>query len=182
MLRVVAGKYRGRKLEQPPLNITRPTMDRVKESIFNMIQFDIKGAIVLDLFAGSGSLSIEAVSRDAMKAIAVDKSKEAINIINGNIESIGINNISVIKADVISYVHSMKGAKFDFIFMDPPFADFEIYKSTFEAILSAKILKDTGLIILETKDPKKIHIPEGFVVQKQRKYGISTVMMLANNI
>lgn len=182
MLRVVAGKYRGRKLEQPPLNITRPTMDRVKESIFNMIQFDIKGAIVLDLFAGSGSLSIEAVSRDAMKAIAVDKSKEAINIINGNLESIGINNVSVVKADVISYVHSMRGAKFDFIFMDPPFADFAIYKSTFEAILEAKILKDTGLIILETKDPQKIEIPEGFVIQKQRKYGISTVMMLANNI
>lgn len=182
MLRVVAGKHRGRKLEQPPLNITRPTMDRVKESIFNMIQFDIKGAIVLDLFAGSGSLSIESVSREAMKAIAVDQSKEAIDIINRNLETIGINNVSVIKADVLSYVHSMKGTKFDFIFMDPPFADFAIYKATFEAILEANILKDTGLIILETKDPKKIEIPEGFVIQKQRKYGISTVMMLANNI
>ena len=182
MLRVVAGKYRGRKLEQPPLSITRPTMDRVKESIFNMIQFKIEGALVLDLFAGSGSLSIESVSRGAMKSIAVDKSNEAIKIINNNLEYIGINNISVVKADVINYVASMAGTKFDFIFMDPPFADFEIYKKTFDAIHEAKILKDTGLIILETKNPQKIVIPEGFVVQKQRKYGISTVMMLANNI
>lgn len=182
MLRVVAGKYRGRQLEQPPLNITRPTMDRVKESIFNMIQFKIEGALVLDLFAGSGSLSIESVSRGAMKSIAVDRSNEAIKIINHNLDSIGINNISVVKADVINYVESMAGTKFDFIFMDPPFADFHIYKKTFEAILKANILKDTGLIILETKNPSKIEIPEGFVVQKQRKYGISTVMMLANNI
>ena len=182
MLRVVAGKYRGRKLEQPPKTITRPTMDRVKEAIFNMIQFKIEGAIVLDLFAGSGSLSIEAVSRGAMKSIAVDKSREAIKVINHNIEKIGINNISVQQTDVISFVQSMAGTKFDFIFMDPPFANFDIYYGTFEAIIKSKILKDTGVIILETMDPSKIQIPEGLVVQRQRKYGISTVMMLSNNI
>lgn len=182
MLRVVAGKYRGRKLEQPPKSITRPTMDRVKESIFNVIQFKIEGSLVLDLFAGSGSLSIESVSRGAMKAIAVDKSNEAIAMINKNLDSIGIKNVAVVKADVLKYVESMRGTKFDFIFMDPPFADFDIYFATLEKIKESDILKETGLIILETKDPSKIQIPDGFVIQRQKKYGISTVIMLANNI
>lgn len=182
MLRVVAGKYRGRKLEQPPREITRPTMDRVKEAIFNMIQFDIEGSLVLDLFAGSGSLSIESVSRGAMKSIAVDKSPEAIKIITGNLETIGINNVSVVKADVIEYIQRMKGTKFDFIFMDPPFALFDIYEKVFNAILESDLLKDQSLIILETKNPAKIVIPEGLTIQKQRKYGISHVLMLGKNI
>lgn len=182
MLRVVAGKYRGRKLEQPPKTITRPTMDRVKEAIFNMIQFDIEGAMVLDLFAGSGSLSIESVSRGAMKAIAVDKSPEAIKIIEKNLETIGINNVAVVKADVIEYVNRMAGTKFDFIFMDPPFANFDIYEQVFKAIINADLLKDQALIILETKDPNKIIIPEGLAIQKQKKYGISHVLMLGKNI
>lgn len=182
MLRVIAGKYRGRKLEQPPREITRPTMDRVKESIFNMIQFDIEGAIILDLFAGSGSLSIESVSRGAMKAIAVDKSDEAHKVMEKNISTIGIANITRVKADVVTYVQSLKGTKFDFIFMDPPFANFDIYLATFNAIKDSQILKDTGYIILETKDPEKITIPDGFVVSKNRKYGISHVLFLSNNI
>lgn len=182
MLRVVAGKYRGRKLEQPPKSITRATMDRVKESIFNIIQFKIEGAIVLDLFAGSGSLSIESVSRGAMKAIAVDKNQDAIATINKNIETLGINNISVIKDDVVKVVERLKGTKFDFIFMDPPFANFPIYKETFEKILSSQLLKDTGFIILETIDPRQIEIPEGFVIQRHKQYGTSHVMFLANNI
>lgn len=182
MLRVVAGKYRGRKLEQPPREITRPTMDRVKESIFNMIQFDIEGSIVLDLFAGSGSLSIECVSRGAMKAIAVDKSDEAHKVMEKNMSSLGITNITRVKSDVVTYVKSLKGTKFDFIFMDPPFAMFEIYLETFKAIKEADILKNTGYIILETMDPSKITIPEGFVVSKNRKYGISHVLFLSNII
>ena len=182
MIRVIAGKYRNRKLKKPPREITRPTMDKVKESIFNMIQFDISGAIVLDLFSGSGSLAIEAASRGAMKVIAVDKSKEAISVINENIQTIDIKNIEVVTSDVIAYIKNAGGKKFDFIFIDPPFLDYDIYDKTFKVILNSKILKKYGLIILETKDPKKINIPEGLVIQKQKKYGISHVLLVANNI
>ena len=115
-IRVVGGEHRGRKIKQPPKSITRPTMDRVKEAMFNVIQFKIRGSICLDLFAGSGSLSIEAVSRGAMKSVAIDKSNDAINVINENLETIGINNVQVVKRDVVDYVRSAKGLKFDYIF------------------------------------------------------------------
>lgn len=182
MLRVVAGKYRGRKLDQPNKAITRPTMDRVKESIFNVIQFQISQTLVLDLFAGSGSLGIEALSRGAMKVIAVDKSPEAIKILTQNVEKLAINNIEIVKQEVLSFLKSASGKKFDFIFLDPPFKEYKLYNQVLQAICEAKILKRLGLIILETNAPKQIQIPEELIIQKQKKYGVSNVMFLANNI
>lgn len=182
MLRVIAGKYGKRMIEQPPLEITRPTMDRVKEAFFSMIQFDIPGSIVLDLFSGSGALAIESVSRGAIKAIAVDKNREAVKIIEKNISALGINNISVMQADVVEYLKRLNGSKFDFIFMDPPYKDLELYNSVLQGIYDNKLLKPQGLIILETSTPSQIKIPEGFTIQKQRKYGISNILLVANNI
>lgn len=182
MLRVIAGKHRGRKLEQPPLSITRPTMDRVKEAIFNVIQFRVEGSIVLDLFAGSGSLSIEAVSRGAIKSIAVDKSPSAIQVMQRNLTRLKIDNVSLMQGDVINFIKHAKGTKFDIIFMDPPFAEFALYEKVLQALLESELLKEEGLVILETKNPRQITIPEGYVVRRQKKYGISTLIMLANNI
>ena len=182
MLRVIAGKYRTRHLEQPALSVTRPTMDRVKEAIFSMIQFDLENSIVLDLFSGSGALSIEAISRGAMKAIAVEKSSEAVRVINKNIESLKINNMSVFQSDVITYLDRLNGMKFDFIFMDPPYKELSLYNQTLELIAKNNLLKETGLIILETSKVQEIVIPEGFTIQKQKKYGISNVLLIANNI
>ncbi len=182
MLRVISGKYGKRLLKQPPLEITRPTMDRVKEAFFSMIQFDVPGSVVLDLFAGSGSLSIESVSRGAAKAIAVEKSREAIKIIQDNIASLGISNISLIQADVLEYLPRLHGSKFDFIFMDPPYKETGLCNASLEAIIQNGLLKTGGLIILETSSLSDIHIPDGLAIQKQSKYGTSNVILIANNI
>lgn len=182
MLRVISGKYGKRMIKQPPLEITRPTMDRVKEAFFSMIQFDIPGSIVLDLFSGSGALSIEAVSREAMKAIAVEKSRDAHRIIEENIKTLGISNISAINADVLEYLPRLSGSKFDFVFMDPPYKQLELYEKALKLIDELKLLKAHGLIILETSSPQEIKLPEGLTIQKQRKYGSTHIVLVANNI
>ena len=88
MLRIIAGKYRSRILEQPPLSITRPTIDRAREALFNIIQNDIENSVVLDCFAGSGAFCFEAVSRGATKAIAIEKNPIAFAIIQKNLEKL----------------------------------------------------------------------------------------------
>ena len=182
MLRVISGKYRGRQLEQPAFSISRPTSDRTKEAVFSMIQFDLENSIVLDLFSGSGALSIEAVSRGAMKAFSIESNGDAIKVMNNNIKKLEINNINVIKADVLSHLKRLSGTKFDFIFMDPPYLNIELYNETLELINELNILKNSGLIIMETSKPREIKIPEGLVIQKQKKYGKAHIVVMANNI
>ncbi|MCK5945903.1 MAG: 16S rRNA (guanine(966)-N(2))-methyltransferase RsmD [Mycoplasmataceae bacterium] len=182
MLRVIAGKYGGRKLDEPYGDNTRPTMDRIKEAIFSSIHFDVEGSIIIDLFSGSGSMAIEAVSRGAMKAFAIDNNREAIKTIHNNVERLQIENMKIIKTEAISFLKSMKGTKFDFVFMDPPYENIELYDSSLALIKSENILNEFGLIIVETDNPRKIKIPEGFVIQKEKKYANTTILYIANNI
>ena len=181
MLRVTSGKHGGRKLEQPDLKITRPTTDRAKEAVFSMIQFKVKGSIFLDLFSGSGSMAIEAVSRDALKAFAIENNSNAIKIINKNLDALNINNVSVIKSDAATYINSSKGRKFDFIFMDPPYGE-NLYNSVIKSIKNSELLAETGWLIIETSRPNEIEIPSGFVLIKSKKYGKSSILIVGNNI
>ncbi|NQZ28896.1 MAG: 16S rRNA (guanine(966)-N(2))-methyltransferase RsmD [Mycoplasmatales bacterium] len=180
MLRIIAGKYGGRQLEQPCLDTTRATTDRIREAIFSSIQFDIKDAIVLDLFSGSGAFSFESVSRGAMKAIAIEKDKKAAEIIQYNKNNISAHNVDIFKMDAISYIKSKVGTKFDFIFVDPPYEQTQLYNETLTNVKSSNLLSSNGYIILETNDPKKIEIPEGFMIQKSKKYGKVTVLFISN--
>ena len=182
MIRIIAGKYRGIKLIQPNLDVVRPTMDRIKEAIFSSIQFDIKDSLFLDLYSGSGSIAFEAISRGAMKVIAVDNSFDAISCIKDNQNKLGITNISIIKSSVIPYVESIPGTQFDFIYIDPPYEKLELYNQTIANIFKSKILKPTGLIIVETNDPDVIKIPEGLLIQKKKKYGKVFILYISNNI
>lgn len=182
MLRVIGGKFGGRKLEQPSLNITRPTTDRAKEAVFSMIQFKVEGSIFLDLFSGSGSIAIEAASRNAMKVIAIENNQNAVKVIKENIEKLCINNIHVVRYDVLDYLRSSKGMKFDFIFMDPPYDVDDLYNESLELIKKNDILKANGWIIIETSSPQKIIIPKGFILIKDKKYGKSSILVLSNNI
>lgn len=181
MLRVIGGTHRGRKLDQPDLKITRPTTDRAKEAVFSMIQFKVKGSIFLDLFSGSGSIAIEAASRGAMKAIAVESDFGATKVIESNLEKLNINNVSVFRSKVDDYLSRMGGTKFDFIFMDPPY-DGDQYNSCLELINNNSILKDTGWLIIETSRPKEIVVPKGMVIVKNKKYGKSSILVISNNI
>ncbi len=182
MLRVIAGKYRGRNLEQPPFSISRPTSDRTKEAVFSMIQFELKDSIVLDLFSGSGALGIEASSRGAMKVFSVEKDSQAVAVMKANIDRLGIENIQIVKKDVLQHLNALKGTKYDFIFMDPPYTEIDLYNETIQKIEELKLLKPMGLIIIEASKPREIKIPEGLVIQKEKRYGKSNILLLANNI
>ncbi|TNK82019.1 16S rRNA (guanine(966)-N(2))-methyltransferase RsmD [Mycoplasmopsis pullorum] len=171
MLRIISGKYGGRKINQPSEQITRPTTDKVREAVFSSIHFNLEDSIVLDLFSGSGAWSIEAVSRGAMKAIAVEKNRSAFSIIKSNLELLKINNIDLYNEDANRFLDSKKGIEVDFIFMDAPYVEYELINTLLNKIKEYKTLKSNGVIIIETDNPDLISLPKDFIIQKQKKYG-----------
>lgn len=175
-MRVISGMARGTKLYSLEGNNTRPTLDRVKESLFNIIGMKIRDSIVLDLFSGSGAIGIEAASRGAQKVILCDKSKDAINIINKNIEKTRLKeNTIVINSD---YKEALKKANctYDIIYIDPPYAT-NLVKDSVEEILKNEYLKDSGIIIIETDEEERINKELDEIENKnidiydKRKYG-----------
>lgn len=148
-MKVISGLLKGRNIEGFNIEGTRPTMDRVKESIFSTIQFEIRDAIVLDLFAGSGNLGIEAISNGANKCYFVDNNKVAINTINKNIKTFNIeDNLIIIKDDYMNALNNLKNNKFDIVFLDPPYKDDYIDKAI-NKLLEYDMLNSKALIICE---------------------------------
>ena len=180
-MKVISGIYKGRNLLGYNLDGTRLTMDRVKESLFASIQDNIQESIVLDLFSGSGSLAIEALSEGASFAYAVDKSHQAIKIINENIKTIGVKNCKVILSDykIVLKEFSSKKIKFDLIFLDPPYATNYIEESL-KLISNLKLLNNSGLIICESNSLDKIIYDDSFTKIKEKKYGDKWVVILRN--
>ncbi len=146
-MRVISGTARGRKLISPEGYDTRPTTDNVKESLFNIIQFDIEGRRVLDLFAGSGQLGIECLSRGAKSAVFVDERREAVKIIWENLKKCGFT-AEVYLTDAESYLR--KGEKFDIVFVDPPYES-DYYEIVMKNINLFDILNEGGIIIFESR-------------------------------
>ena len=180
-MRIISGKARGTKLYTLEGTNTRQTLDRVKESIFNIIQDKIDGAIVLDLFSGSGAIGLECLSRGAEKAVLCDKSKEAIGIIKRNIEKTHMEEkAQIFNADFETCLEKVKKQQFDIIYLDPPYATDYILKSL-KKIIELGIIKKESIIIIETDDEqrilKEIENIEIKVVDK-RKYGIATIIFL----
>ena len=175
-MRVISGKYKGRVLEGFNLDGTRPTMDRVKESLFGMIQDYIDSSVVLDLFAGSGNLGIEALSEGASYVYFVDKNKKAINIINNNISKLGDKNTSVINSDYKDALKNLKDKKFDLIFLDPPYNTNYIEESI--KLIDMYDLIDDGLIICESDSLDKIIYSDKYTSVKSKKYGDKYIVIL----
>ena len=146
-MRVITGTARGRRLKTPENSDIRPTTDNVKESVFNIIQFDIEGRRVLDLFAGTGQLGIECLSRGAAEAVFIDDSREAVRIVKDNLKACGFS-APVLQQDALSYLRSC--GKFDLIFVDPPY-DANLYEPVLETINSVDILSDGGIILCESR-------------------------------
>lgn len=169
-MRVVSGIARGRILKTLEGEATRPTTAKVKESIFNIIQFDLEGKTVLDLFSGSGQLAIEAVSRGASRAVAVDSSRKAIDIIKENVKTCGFSEeISVIMSDYSDFLK--KKNRFDIIFLDPPYGSSAMDKAL-EQIRLFDILSNRGIIVCETDALSNIEgFPETEYSSREYKYG-----------
>lgn len=149
-MRVITGTARGRRLKTPENYDIRPTTDNVKESVFNIIQFDIEGRRVLDLFAGTGQLGIECLSRGAAEAVFIDENTAAVKIVKENLKTCGFT-AAVLQQDALSYLRHC--GKFDLVFVDPPY-DSGLYESVLETINSVDILSDGGIILCESRREK----------------------------
>ena len=153
-MRVISGKARGTKINSIESNTTRPTLDRVKESLFNILREYINGANVLDLFAGSGALGIEALSRDAKNAVFCDDNKKAIEMIKMNLEKTRLlDKAQIINLDYKRCIEelSINNRKFNLIFIDPPYKN-DIAITSTKLIIENKLLADDGIIVIETDE------------------------------
>ncbi len=147
-MRIIAGIAKGRKLITLPGDDTRPTTDRVKESVFNIVQFDIEGRDVLDLFSGSGQMGIESLSRGAASATFLDMSPKATEVIRKNLSATGFSDRArVVTGDALGFIGSQK-EKFDLIFLDPPYGT-RLFAKTLAAIMSFDICREGGIILGE---------------------------------
>ncbi len=150
-MRVITGSARGTKLDALEGEVTRPTTDRVKEALFSMIQFDIEGRAVLDLFGGSGQLAIEALSRGAARATIVDQSRDAVNIIMDNAKRTHLfDRCRISAADYSSFIRGAAGReKYDIVFLDPPY-DSGLLPASLEALHKGDLYADGAYIVCET--------------------------------
>jgi len=174
-MRVISGSARGRKLKEPSGFSIRPTGDKVKESIFNIIQFDIEGRRVLDLFAGTGQLGIEALSRGAAKAVFVDSSADAIKLIKSNLDLCGFSDRAEVYArDALQFITGSE--KFDLIFIDPPY-DAKIFDQVIIKIIEFDKLSDNGIIILEMNAAMQAPVAHApYILAKEYRYGGSKII------
>lgn len=149
-MRIIAGKWRGRVLKAPFGTETRPTSSMLRETVFNMLQQDIEGSDFLDLFAGSGAIGIEAMSRGARQATFIDASEEAIKAIRTNLKSLDCEAM-VLKGDVFKMLAALekKGAKFDLIFADAPYTDPKSSDALLEALGNVNLLRAGGRLLIE---------------------------------
>lgn len=179
-MKIISGIYKGRVLKGFDINGTRPTMDRVKESVFAMIQDYVKDSIVLDLYSGTGNLGIEALSNGAKEAYLIDNNRIAISIIKENIKKIGINNAYVIKKDAIDalYCFINENKIFDIIFLDPPYKTNELDKSLTIINNNIKILSNNALIVCETELNINYAKYNNLLIYKTRKYKDKIVTIL----
>ena len=157
-MRIISGTMRGTKLFTLEGENTRPTLDRVKEALFSKINYDLPDAVVLDLFAGSGALSLESLSRGAKQAVLCDSSRDAIKIIKQNIEKTRTNDKTLLlTCDYKKALDELKNRKmkFDIVFLDPPYLT-DFAEVAAKMIIENEMLNEDGLIVLETDNEKKV--------------------------
>lgn len=170
-MRVISGSARGKQLTPVPGKDTRPTTDRVKESVFNILQMMVPGSEMLDLFAGTGQMGIEALSRGASHAVFCDAAPKALSVIRKNIAAARVEDrAEVIGADFVSALRRMQGRQFDVIFLDPPYGG-KILNEALKFIELFDILRADGIIVCESAVQDKIVCPDSLCIRKQYKYG-----------
>lgn len=169
-MRVIAGQKRGQKLYRLKDKVVRPTTDKVKESVFNVVQFDVVEASFLDLFAGSGQVGIEALSRGARQATFVDENRGAINVVKRNLVATGfMERATVMNTDAVLFLKKQDKGSFDIAFLDPPYRS-EVLDAVL--LLLPNVMSNSGIIICE--HPVDLRLPlslADFCLTKAYKYG-----------
>ncbi len=170
-MRVITGKARGIQLKTPEGMLTRPTSDRVKEALFSIIQFEVPGARVLDLFGGTGQLGIEALSRGAKSAVFTDAREDACKLIRENLKRTRLEqSAQVIRSDYLDFLSRCRD-RFDIIFLDPPYAEVFL-ENALKQITEIDILETNGIIVAERPAGKELPWEfEGFTRSRDYKYG-----------
>ena len=182
-MRIIAGKLKGATLHLPKNKITRPLKDRARESIFNLlthsnkISFQFEKSNILDLYAGTGSFGLECLSREAESICFVEKAKDAIKILEKNIEKLKVKkNVDIFFDDVFNLIEKRNifKSKFDLIFCDPPFKDLNIEK-LIQLISNNNVLRKEDILVLHRNKSTKEKLPNYFKIIDERIYGISKV-------
>lgn len=182
-MRIVAGKHRGLSLQAPKGLETRPTADRVREAIFSSIQFRLPGARVLDAFAGTGAMGLEALSRGAASIVFCEQSKAARAVLAHNIARAGEGDqAQVVVGDVLAQLKSGRiQGPFDLIFLDPPYRA-NLYESVLDIINHGHFLAKDGLIVAESAKKALFSLNDRvFLIYKQKSYGDTTITYLIHN-
>lgn len=178
-MRIISGSRKGKRLYSTRDENTRPTEDRIKESIFNILDDIDENSYVLDLFAGTGNIGLEFLSRGAKYAVFSDISRSNINCIKDNIKSAKFtDNSKVYLGDYIRNLSKIKieiGKKFDYIYLDPPYENMNIYYNSLNLIEELQLLEDDGIIIVESNEKLSL---EGYNIIKEKKYGRKHIYFL----
>ena len=176
-MRVIAGKAKGVVLKTPDGMLTRPTADRVKEAVFSILQFDLPGTKVLDLFGGTGQLGIEAISRGAKSAVFVDAGDAPCKLIKENLRRTKMENEGrVVRSDYLQFLSQCRET-FDIIFLDPPYAEVFL-ENAIKKISEIDILQSGGIIVTERPVEKALNLEiDGFSRSKDYKYGRTFVTL-----
>ncbi len=176
-MRVITGSARGRKLKTLEGNSVRPTTDMVKESVFNIVQFEIEGRRVLDLFSGSGQLGIEALSRGAKSCVFVDNSRDSLSVTEENLSAVGFRNVSkTVLSDAVSYL-DRTSEEYDLVFLDPPYAS-GIMTEVLEHLIPH--MAPGSAIVCETSADEVLPEKAEEFTGKRHKYGKIAVTVYRN--
>lgn len=172
-MRIVAGSRRGHRIAAPKGSATRPTSDRVREALFSIVG-SVEGAAALDLFAGSGALGLEALSRGAASCVFVERDREAVRVIQANLEKLRLTGATVVARDVAPALRDdrARGRRYDLVLADPPYEDWETHAKTLIELLPA-VLADDALVVVETADRVEPELPLDLVTT--RRYGSARV-------
>lgn len=171
-MRVISGRLKGRQLVSFKAEHIRPTTDRVKESVFNILRNDIEGRRILDLFSGTGNLGIEALSRGAASVECVESHKGSLRIIRENLQKLGITGeVRIVAQDVFKYLRAYKGEAFHVVFVDPPFTE-EIAHQCMEALAKSSVVAVGGVVVIESRSHERIDDQyDGFRLLDRREFG-----------
>ena len=183
-MRIVGGKFRGRTLATPAHEGTRPTSDRVREAVFNILahgidDFSFDGLKVLDLFAGTGALGLESLSRGAQSAVFVDTGAEARGLIRDHIEAFGLGGVAkLLRRDATALGEAGTMGPFDLVFLDPPYGN-GLAELALVSLRDGSWLAPDATLVLEESSEAEVQLPAGFVLDDRREYGAAAIHILS---